>query len=73
MSCPRTKNDINIKLIPTPRNMVLNAGTYHGRFAYFPVNPNQKIPMTSADHSTKESFFWRWESFPLLDKFRIVS
>ena len=27
MSCQRTKNDINIKLIPTPRNMVLNAGT----------------------------------------------
>ena len=46
MSCQRTKNDINIKLIPTPRDIVLNAGTYHGMFAYWPVHPNQKIPMT---------------------------
>ena len=36
---------MNIKLIPAPRKVVLNAGTYHGMFAYCPVQPNQKVPI----------------------------
>ena len=35
-----------------------------------PANPDDQNG--AADHSTKESIFRRWESFPLLDKFRIV-
>lgn len=44
MSCQRTKNDMNNKLVPAPTKMVLNAGTYHGMLAYSPVHPNQKTP-----------------------------
>ena len=64
MNSLRTKNDMNIKLIPAPRKVVLNAGTYHGMFAYCPVQPNQKVLRHASVSSRASSLLLRVRARP---------